>query len=405
MHTRKDLEQLLLAYAFKDDQYLTILQETIQPKQLKFPVFRKVYKAILACKEENVKVELANIYSRLQENLKLKELTDILCIPLVTTFTDVLSSFKEILLRENLEIKFNNALYLLKKGNKSNKNKILEDILEIQEDILNSNITQKWERPTKEARTDKNFKIIDFLPLEIKVQLGTIWGLAGATSAGKTELAIDISKNFAKMHKDNVVLYAQYEGTKRDFCIRLLKKNIDKLENYYYILKPDFIDYLEFIEANKNKNILIVLDYLQMFARRLISKSNIDNKIRFYVNKIFNFFDNLRLKYNNVSICFILSLSKAGITDIRQGGDIRLAALNAIKESGDVQYDLDYCYSVFFTDDFKQSFLSRKNPNTGENRKYLWLAVAKQNRVGAHTKDVCLEYREGKYKNISRAPF
>ena len=140
-----------------------------------------------------------------------------------------------------------------------------------------------------------------------------------------------------------------------------------------------------------------MVDYLQMFARRLQSQDKrSSDQLRKYVNKIFQFFDDLRVQYENISVCLLCSLSKAGISAVNKEKDKRLLILNAIKESGDVQYDLDYCYGVFFTDDFKTASLSRLNQQTGLSRKYLLLSVVKTNRTGERIKDVLLRYDKEK---------
>ena len=222
----------------------------------------------------------------------------------------------------------------------------------------------------------------------VKIQQRAVWGIVGATGSGKTEFALDLSFAFGKIN--NCVLFCEYEGTKEDTGIRI-KRKADKVpewknKNVFIAIKPGFIDIAAFVKKHRNEDILIVIDYLQRFARKLQNEDEkpFDN-LRLYVNRIYSFFDRLRADNPNVSVLLLMSMSKSGINEVsRQRSAEKMDLLNSIKESGDVQYDLDYVYAMLFSDNQQDKKLSRFDKD-GKVRKYMHLTPIKAARIGLET--------------------
>ncbi len=221
----------------------------------------------------------------------------------------------------------------------------------------------------------------------------TIWvcfrGIVGATSAGKTELALDLSYSYASLSDNRVVLFCEYEGTEEDLIIRIQRK-AEHTKGWedkpiYISIKPGFLDLTDFIRRHKNEDVLIVVDYLQRFARKLQGedKRPSDN-LRLYVNSIYGFFDKLRQNNTNVSVCFLMSMSKSGISEVsRQKRAEKTDLLNSIKESGDVQYDLDYAYAMLFSNDEDSDTLSLSRFSAdGKPKRYMHIYPIKEARIG-----------------------
>lgn len=224
----------------------------------------------------------------------------------------------------------------------------------------------------------------------VRVQQRTIWGIVGATGTGKTEFALDFSLSYALQDPDNAVLFCEYEGTEDDLALRLKRKARGNAEwrtgSIYPIMKPDFTKIMDFVRRNENRNILIVIDYLQRFARKIQAEDERPGEnLRLYVNTIYEFFDRLRSEHPSVSVCLLMSMSKTGINEVsRQRTAEKMDLLNSIKESGDVQYDLDYAYALLFADepDGERLYLSRFTPS-GKSRKYMYLYPIKDSRTGS----------------------
>ena len=223
----------------------------------------------------------------------------------------------------------------------------------------------------------------------IKVQQRAVWGVVGATSAGKTELALDLSYSYASHENNRTVLFCEYEGTEEDLIIRIQRK-AEHVEGWdkkpiYISVKPGFLEITDFVRKHKNEDILIVVDYLQRFARKLQGedKRPSDN-LRLYVNSIYGFFDTLRQKNTNVSVCFLMSMSKSGISEVSQQKRAeKTNMLNSIKESGDVQYDLDYAYAMLFSNDEDSDTLSLSRfTSDGKPKKYMHIYPIKEARIG-----------------------
>jgi hypothetical protein len=126
-----------------------------------------------------------------------------------------------------------------------------------------------------------------------------------------------------------------------------------------------------------------------MFAGRLqVQNRHSSDFLKRYVNEIYQFFDNLRIKYENISVCLISSMSKADIGEISKTNVIknRDIFLNSIKESGDVQYSLDYAYGMVFSEGKNKYTLSRFDEE-GKAKKYMRLITIKGSRLGEKTKD------------------
>lgn len=224
----------------------------------------------------------------------------------------------------------------------------------------------------------------------VRVQQRAIWGIVGATGTGKTEFALDFSLSYTLESPDNAVLFCEYEGTEDDLALRLKRKAEKerrwKTSSIYTLMKPDFTKIMDFVKRHRNRKILIVVDYLQRFARRIQAEDERPgDNLRLYVNSIYEFFDTLRNEHPYISVCMLMSMSKTGINEVsRQKNAEKIDLLNSIKESGDVQYDLDYAYAMLFSEEIEgeRLFLSRFTPS-GKSRKYMYLYPIKDSRTGS----------------------
>ncbi len=240
----------------------------------------------------------------------------------------------------------------------------------------------------------------------IKVQYGAIFTLAGATSAGKTEFAIEIADVHA--HIDNCVsIYCVFEGGINEFGIRLKKKNINN-ENLYMLHNPSIEDIQAAINQFIDKKILVIIDYLQMFARRLqANDTRPSDFLKKYTSYIYAKLDEIRSK-QDVCFCFLSALNNQGIGELRQLKSFDdITFLKSMKEDGNIQYDSDYIYAMLFADEGEKNenkwSLGRKK--LGANmRKYILLHPAKMSRIGEDTQDVLYAYdnESGRYDRLGR---
>lgn len=170
---------------------------------------------------------------------------------------------------------------------------------------------------------------------------------------------------------------------------------------------PDINDIRAAIDRFKDRKVLVIIDYLQMFARRLQAN---DNKpcdfLRKYTSYIYTKLDEIRAKYN-VCFCLLSSLNNQGIGELRllQNFD-DIVFLKSIKEDGNVQYDNDYLYAIIFADDAEKNenkwSLGRKKID--KMRKYILLHPAKPSRIGEEAADILYIYdvESGRYQKIDK---
>ncbi len=239
----------------------------------------------------------------------------------------------------------------------------------------------------------------------VKVQYGAIFTIAGATSAGKTEFALEIADIHA-IQDDCISIYCIFEGGINEFGIRLKKKNINN-ENLYALHNPDIADITAEIEKFKNKKILVVIDYLQMFARRMqANDTRPSDFLKKYTNHIYTKLDKIRSN-QDVCFCFLSALNNQGIGELRQLASFDdITFLKSMKEDGNIQYDSDYIYAMLFADENekKENKWSLGRKKIGESmRKYILLHPAKMSRIGEDTQDVLYVYdnNNGRYNHIN----
>ncbi len=239
----------------------------------------------------------------------------------------------------------------------------------------------------------------------VKVQYGAIFTIAGATSAGKTEFALEIADIHA-IQEDCISIYCIFEGGINEFGLRLKKKNINN-ENLYALHNPDIADITAAIEKLRNKKILVIIDYLQMFARRMQANDTRPSEhLKKYTSYIYSKLDEIRSD-QDVCFCFLSALSNQGIGELRQLKSFDdITFLKSMKEDGNIQYDSDYIYAMLFADESEKNenkwSLGRKK--LGENmRKYILLHPAKMSRIGEDTQDVLYVYdnNNGRYNHIN----
>ena len=216
----------------------------------------------------------------------------------------------------------------------------------------------------------------------MKIQYPAMCLIAGATSTGKTEYMLEIADSFAQ-RENHLSVFCEYEGTKEDMFLRLAKKKI-KNHNLIVMIDRPFYKIKNFVAKNTDKKILIIIDYLQMFARELQAKDEkAIESIRYYTNKIYQNFKSLKNTYKNVCVCFLSNLNNQGIRELTKEQEINpLTVLTAIKEDGNIAYDMDYAYALLFGDDKNKWFLSRFALKENKGRKYMMLSRIKPERHG-----------------------
>ena len=302
---------------------------------------------------------------------------------------DYIDDDDDIEMDEKAEAEFNEFL-----NDEERARKNLEFYLAIEPNAENlikkSNIINLEKYKNLTAMTGHNLDIIkpdEKFIFGMKIQYSSLFLLAGATSAGKTELLIDIADIHAR-EKDSISILIQYEGTVEQMIMRIESKKHIQNPNFFVSISPNFDEIESAINKFKDKKIFIIVDYMQMMARKLQARDvkNTDN-IRFYINKIYQFFDNLRNKYENICICLLSSFSNLGMKDIKGEKHLEpLTILAGIKESGDIMYDMDYAYCLLFND--YSSFTDEDNKlgrinEQGKCRKYTILMPVKSERLGS----------------------
>jgi len=180
------------------------------------------------------------------------------------------------------------------------------------------------------------------------IEYGAICILAGSTGTGKTEFTMEIANIHAR-RKNSISLLCYFEGNEKHIQTRLKSKGIENPE-LYYAIKPNFAEIKRMVSQNQDKKVFLVIDYIQKLARHL---RVIDNKateqLMTYIDRIFEFFDDLRNEFPNICICLLASYSKQGINEMKAERLPDMVTIaNSIKESGDIAYDVDYGYSIHF---------------------------------------------------------
>ena len=101
----------------------------------------------------------------------------------------------------------------------------------------------------------KNIKPIqDLKVLGLKIQYQAIMGILGSTSAGKTDIALQLAEEHANID-GHISLYLYYEGLDNEIAIRAEKKKMSGQNVYAIGNIVDFMFIDEFINNFKNKNI------------------------------------------------------------------------------------------------------------------------------------------------------
>lgn len=248
----------------------------------------------------------------------------------------------------------------------------------------------------------KNIKpIIEKRILGLKIQYQSILGIFGATSAGKTDIALQVLQEHANL--DNCIsLYLYYEGLPNEIAIRADKKRMSGNNVYALNALTDFRELEKFINHFRDKKILIVTDYVQALAWNLYLNSP-DKKsavIREFTTQIYIEQNKLRVKYDNICFYNNYILSNDGMREMRQQQSVDpFIALNSAKEDGNIAFQVDYGYTILFSDDLKIWKLGRMNLE-GKIKKYVKLATAKPDRVGMETGNPIYTWEQGQYKLV-----
>ena len=170
---------------------------------------------------------------------------------------------------------------------------------------------------------------------------------------------------------------------------------------------PSIEDIQAAINQFIDKKILVIIDYLQMFARRLqANDTRPSDFLKKYTSYIYAKLDEIRSK-QDVCFCFLSALNNQGIGELRQLKSFDdITFLKSMKEDGNIQYDSDYIYAMLFADEGEKNenkwSLGRKK--LGANmRKYILLHPAKMSRIGEDTQDVLYVYDNdsGRYDRLA----
>ena len=330
---------------------------------------KEVYKTILRLNKEKLAVDFMNLRVALGEEY------DNLLVELISINSlDYRLYMKKV--KENSVIRKKDFLI------EEYKNKRISD-LDLIKSIknLDSDVSEVKFKPAVNLPILKSTDRINVFGFSL--EYSSICIIAGATGTGKTEFTMEIADIHAKM-PDCLSILCYYEGNENHIQERLRRKNINN-ENLLYAIKPSFKDIRNILLRNKEKKVFLVIDYIQKLARymRIRDKKPTD-LLMIYIDRLFEYFDDLRNEFPNVCICFLASYSKAGITEMKAEKLPDMVSIaNGIKESGDIAYDVDYGYAMFFADEdekFENKWsIGRKIK--GKYRNYVLLYGFKDSRI------------------------
>ena len=243
--------------------------------------------------------------------------------------------------------------------------------------------------------------IISVRVMGLKIQYRGITGLIGATSAGKTDIALQLAEEHANID-GHISLYLYYEGLPDELAERAEKKKITGNNIYAINNLTDFKVIEKFINTFKNKKILIITDYYQTFAWNLLVLSGSKNaSIRDFTTQIFIEQNKLRVKYDNVCFFNIFSMNNDTIKETGRQQSVHPAAvLTGAKEDGNIQYQVDYAYAILFSDEINGDYKLSRYDQFGKIKPYIKLATAKPNKVGIESGNPVYEWEDGRFKLI-----
>ncbi len=297
---------------------------------------REVYKTILRLNKEKLIVDFMNLRVALGEEY------DNLLVELISLNTlDYRLYMKKV--KENSVIRKKDFLIEEYKNKRISDLDLIKSIKNLDSDVSEVKFKPAVNLPILNP-TDR-INVFGFT-----LEYSSICIIAGATGTGKTEFTMEIADVHAKM-PDCLSILCYYEGNENHIQERLRRKNINN-ENLLYAIKPSFKDIRNILLRNKDKKVFLVIDYIQKLARymRIRDKKPTD-LLMIYIDRLFEYFDDLRNEFPNVCICFLASYSKAGITEMKAEKLPDMVSIaNGIKESGDIAYDVDYGYAMFFAD-------------------------------------------------------
>lgn len=250
------------------------------------------------------------------------------------------------------------------------------------------NISPTLSQRLYEIPSDIRTNITDELVFGVKIQYPAMFIIAGPTSAGKTEFALEIADHVA-MQKDHISMFYQYEGNEIDLQIRAFNKGINN-PNFYFKVTPTLDVIKKDIIRFKDKKMFILIDYYQLFARFLQTKDRGKNdSIRPYISEIFFFFTELIKKYKNICVCLLSSLSNQALKELPGGEKAaeinNITVLSGLKEDGDIGYNMDYGYAMFFCDldeALKNKYSISRKKYEYKDRSFTVLKSIKHARIG-----------------------
>jgi uridine kinase len=379
---------------------LEAVKDELTPDDFYDSKCREVYKAMLKLEKDNSDTHVENQLIHLED----------LVISLGNKYTDFLLELAEM-------HAFNYELYLKKVKENSTKRKKDWYINQYKNNAISENelikILNSIESETKEVK----FRAAVNLPMLESTERKSVFGfnieyssiclIAGATGTGKTEFTMEIADVHAKSPKSLSIL-CYFEGNEKHIQERLRRKNISN-ENLLYAIKPSFKDIRKILQNNKDKKVFLVIDYIQKLARHMRVKDKRPTDIlMIYIDKLFEYFDDLRNEFPNVCICFLASYSKAGISEMKAEKLPDMVSIaNGIKESGDIAYDVDYGYAMFFADEdekFENKWsIGRKIK--GKYRNYVLMYGFKDSRIDGDLPENIYQFNnESKRYNLTGTP-
>ena len=330
---------------------------------------KEIYKTILRLNKEKLAVDFMNLRVALGEEY------DNLLVELISINSlDYRLYMKKV--KENSVIRKKDFLIEEYKNKRISDLDLIKSIKNLDSDVSEVKFKSAVNLPILKS-TDR-INVFGF-----SLEYSSICIIAGATGTGKTEFTMEIADIHAKM-PDCLSILCYYEGNENHIQERLRRKNINN-ENLLYAIKPSFKDIRNILLRNKEKKVFLVIDYIQKLARymRIRDKKPTD-LLMIYIDRLFEYFDDLRNEFPNVCICFLASYSKAGITEMKAEKLPDMVSIaNGIKESGDIAYDVDYGYAMFFADEdekFENKWsIGRKIK--GKYRNYVLLYGFKDSRI------------------------
>ncbi len=243
------------------------------------------------------------------------------------------------------------------------------------------------------------------------IQYPSIVALLGHTSTGKTEFMLEIGDLHQAVDEDHVTILAEYEGNDQEIAWRLRKKGMNG-KSFIVEFAPSIDRIKKLVRYFKGKKVLVIVDYLQEFGWDIALQeqekhpnANANTNIRAYVNRIAIECNRIKNEMKNVCFVFISSISNDSLktnggTQVKNPEAILLGA----KESGDVQFKMDYAYALLFANNQERNsgangqwYMGRTDENR-QIRRYMRLTNCKPKRIMRPATDRIYSYNAESFR-------